>query len=291
MLANLLPGVRELRGPLVAGYLWLLFIWLVWGDKLPTKRSEVQGALGRLFDLAPLLKDFGVVAVLSVTAYLVGSLAIGLGAWVIGPVRRKFELWAMNRAGKKHLTRREEALRMGAAPPPPPPLGAVLHRDRVSARGNEQLMNWASVHGVDPRRLYEDVLRELDVVKTRLLTSDLNLHSEVDRRDTEATFRLAVVPPLAGIFLFMTFADRLLWLIGLTVVGGLVWQGLQQRREGGDLLVDAIRLTIVTPPALARLRDPFSPERGESDPARSPQEGVDPRSDYARPPLDPPPDA
>jgi hypothetical protein len=31
MLMNLLPGLRELRAPLVSGYLWLISAWLLLG--------------------------------------------------------------------------------------------------------------------------------------------------------------------------------------------------------------------------------------------------------------------
>ena len=43
MLGNVLPGLRELRAPLAAGYLWLRFVWLVWGDTLrPVARSRTR---------------------------------------------------------------------------------------------------------------------------------------------------------------------------------------------------------------------------------------------------------
>src|SRR3954451_13308783 len=40
VLANALPGVRELRGPLVAGYLWLLFIWMLLTPDLDHRPSS-----------------------------------------------------------------------------------------------------------------------------------------------------------------------------------------------------------------------------------------------------------
>src|SRR4051794_39467976 len=55
MLGNVLPGVRELRAPLAGGYLWLVFAWVVWGDKLPSKGAEKADALDRLYRLAPIV--------------------------------------------------------------------------------------------------------------------------------------------------------------------------------------------------------------------------------------------
>ncbi|ADI04389.1 hypothetical protein SBI_01268 [Streptomyces bingchenggensis BCW-1] len=49
--ASLLPGFRELRTPLAAGYLYLLSLFLFVADHIPTK-SEVQAPLDRLYDIA-----------------------------------------------------------------------------------------------------------------------------------------------------------------------------------------------------------------------------------------------
>ena len=60
MLSSLVPGLRELRAPLAGGYLWLISIWLIFGDALPG-RSEVEqsGPLNRLYELEPLISTFG----------------------------------------------------------------------------------------------------------------------------------------------------------------------------------------------------------------------------------------
>jgi hypothetical protein len=75
VLTSLLPGVRELRAPLAAGYLWLLLVWLTVAGSLPNKR-EAHGSFERLYDLEPLVSTVGIAVVASVGAYLVGSLAI-----------------------------------------------------------------------------------------------------------------------------------------------------------------------------------------------------------------------
>ena len=45
MLMNLLPGLRELRAPLAAGYLWIItaFLWLSEWGRLPTSRPAGDG--------------------------------------------------------------------------------------------------------------------------------------------------------------------------------------------------------------------------------------------------------
>jgi hypothetical protein len=72
MLASLLPGVREVRGPLVAGYLWLLFAWLV--VDVP-ERAELSGPLAQVAELGDLLTPVGVGVAASFAAYLIGSLS------------------------------------------------------------------------------------------------------------------------------------------------------------------------------------------------------------------------
>jgi hypothetical protein len=72
-LANLLPGLRELRAPLAAGYAFLLalFVWL--GGRLPSK-DQPAGALGELARAAEKLGPGLSLAILSFVAYLLGSL-------------------------------------------------------------------------------------------------------------------------------------------------------------------------------------------------------------------------
>jgi hypothetical protein len=76
VLASVLPGVRELRAPLVAGYLWLLLLWLVVGGRFPSADESKPVALDRLYDLASVISAIGLAAAASIAAYLLGSLAV-----------------------------------------------------------------------------------------------------------------------------------------------------------------------------------------------------------------------
>ena len=75
MLLNLLPGLRELRAPLVSGYLWLISAWLFLGrmNWLPTERPPGNGEVARLWDLGGTLGKTVVLAVVTFIAYLIGS--------------------------------------------------------------------------------------------------------------------------------------------------------------------------------------------------------------------------
>ena len=48
ILASIVPGIRDLRAPLIAGYMWLLFAWLVAQPEVPLRTS---GRLGSVVEL------------------------------------------------------------------------------------------------------------------------------------------------------------------------------------------------------------------------------------------------
>jgi hypothetical protein len=68
----LIPGIREIRGPLLGGYLWMLAIWLSIGDRLPTSKSSP--VFERLWEAGEVLGPIGRAAAVSVVAYLLGEL-------------------------------------------------------------------------------------------------------------------------------------------------------------------------------------------------------------------------
>jgi hypothetical protein len=92
VLAQLLPGVREVRAPLASGYLWLLLVWLVWGDDLGRAANAREGdqpsVIQRLTELEAVVQGIGLAVVVSVTAYVMGSWALPPGGGGFGcPVR------------------------------------------------------------------------------------------------------------------------------------------------------------------------------------------------------------
>jgi hypothetical protein len=70
-----LPGLRELRAPLISGCLWLFLGWLVLGGLAPT-RHDAHGAIKHAFELGHLISDVGSVVVVSALAYLFGSIML-----------------------------------------------------------------------------------------------------------------------------------------------------------------------------------------------------------------------
>lgn len=73
-LSYLVPALREVRAPLIGGYLWLLLGWLWVGHLVPSQDElEAGSVLATLYRLRDVVGPAGVVVALSVTAYLVGS--------------------------------------------------------------------------------------------------------------------------------------------------------------------------------------------------------------------------
>jgi hypothetical protein len=78
MFASLMPGIRELRTPLAAGYLWLLFAWLLVEPSVPSSREELTGAAASIVRLTDEGSIVALGAGISFAAYLVGTVYVGV---------------------------------------------------------------------------------------------------------------------------------------------------------------------------------------------------------------------
>jgi hypothetical protein len=86
-LTSLLPGLRDLRAPLAAGFLWLAVGWLLWSGDLPSDASETKGLLADIYALADDVGRVGVLSAVVFVAYIVGVLASGrLRGLVVLPI-------------------------------------------------------------------------------------------------------------------------------------------------------------------------------------------------------------
>jgi hypothetical protein len=52
MLSSILPGLRDVRVPLTAGYLWLLGLWLLFGDRVAAIEKHPPAPISGLLHLA-----------------------------------------------------------------------------------------------------------------------------------------------------------------------------------------------------------------------------------------------
>jgi hypothetical protein len=90
LLASAIPGLRDLRAPLVAGYFWLLVAWLALDPSTPLAQHADPGVARSLVDLAEAVGPAATAAGVSVVAYVVGALSVSLpgviGAFLQPPV-------------------------------------------------------------------------------------------------------------------------------------------------------------------------------------------------------------
>jgi hypothetical protein len=84
MLASLLPGLRDLRAPLAAGYLWLAAGWLYFAPRLPASVNDAHGVLKDIYRVVDVSSPIAVGVGLTFVAYMVGMLSTGL---LTAPVR------------------------------------------------------------------------------------------------------------------------------------------------------------------------------------------------------------
>jgi hypothetical protein len=75
MLTNLLPGLRDLRAPLSAGYLWLAAGWLFLAPQLPASVDDAQGVLKDIYRVVDASDPITVLAGLTFVAYILGILS------------------------------------------------------------------------------------------------------------------------------------------------------------------------------------------------------------------------
>lgn len=282
MLAALLPGFREVRGPLVAGFLWLLFVWLTFDIDFPPADQVAEGEpLERIYELAPLVQGVGSTVVLSVAAYLVGSLAIaalGLPARNLAGVGRSMGLsggdtpmteWSRDafrrieaglvadakRAQQAQLMELSNARKVTNEPHVIDDLDRELHTLLEPNIGG--IVKRAVVDlGADFDVAHQTLRYDFEATKTQILAVNPTLHAEVDRRDNEAAFRLAIAPPIAAIGITLAAGSDGLWALLIVVSVAVAAHGIELRRQTANSLALALRsLPQVEPPALLRFRD------------------------------------
>jgi len=96
MLMNLLPGLRDLRAPLAAGYLWLTGLWLLLADTIPS-RSKATGVMAHIYTLTNALGRGTILLAASFAAYLIGAvLSVDSDGPIVGLLMFRGNLFRRN---------------------------------------------------------------------------------------------------------------------------------------------------------------------------------------------------
>jgi hypothetical protein len=100
MLANLLPGLREIRAPLTAGYVWLLAIYIAVEPHIPARGTET-GIWETFAHLGDSISPAGQAAISAALAYVVGFSS----ELSVPPLLETVQGWRMSELRRRALPR------------------------------------------------------------------------------------------------------------------------------------------------------------------------------------------
>lgn len=251
MLLNLLPGLRELRASLAAGYIWLAGLWVLVGDLIPHERPT-GGLLADVWGLSDAIGKTAILASVTFIAYLVGSLLEvdpegRLGSGVTEVMRTRVKTVKGSRVGEKSKHKVKTV---------PLSFNGTQYITRLfiqngwlkprpwshSWAASEELPDWlVSLH-----LLVDDFVDEQPQLATRLQIKNPDLYGKYDRLLTEAALRMTIAAPASFLLIAIAIrADLHLWqrlaVIGLSALIGLLllWHGAGRNLAARDVLIQA----------------------------------------------------
>jgi hypothetical protein len=258
MLANLLPGIRDLRTPLAVGYIWLLTFWL-WIPAHFKDTAPTVGVTGDLARLAHYSGRVGVAIALSFIAYLIGALSLALfnapltriGSFISWygrfpraeiPVPRLGELsflylWFGSWRNADSYSDAGAEMRFALANA----RYRVAGIDNLEGAAMQQAEQNESIRSDATGEYVAYLIREVYKQGNALLGREADLFAAYDRLIAEYEFRVGVTAPLIALIVTLAIQWTSLWLLALLPVLLLLKTGSERRMEAGDILADAYR--------------------------------------------------
>lgn len=250
MLGILIPGVREVRAPLVAGTLMLVSAYLLLFDSADSVFAEDQVSPG-LQSIYDVLGSNGLLVAGAVAAYLLGTVVTRL------------------------VSRRMQGVQLALVP-------KVASADYRTATKKPRLLAFcapfsrpslARVCGLCERQAVsaEAVLGEIVVSGgKRLLVVNRDLYSDYDRYQSEAEFRLAVIGPVLLLSVAVALQVPALFAVELGAVVlvhvlcfFIVGDALAIIRQANSMYAHAVVDGVVSTPTLDT--DTTAPPAAEAD--------------------------
>jgi len=280
ILASLLPGVRAIRAPLAAGLVLLLAVWLAVEPSVPMA-AEATGVYESLNRLGELGQSFGAVALVSFTAYLVGSMYMVIAGvamrWVLMRWPRLELVGPDGRLGTAFVRARDVAseterelqqtvrLLSGLLPTRAETDHLARHvAEAVQPRLREFLRTEA--FNADDAALLDRAARfaaqrlvdeDWDSLPLSLIGSQPQLYTEIDRFRAETEFRAALVGPVAALIAVVAVRTGVGWwialptvLVELIVLGAFALACRDAIQRANSTLAGGIRASLVHPPSL-----------------------------------------
>jgi hypothetical protein len=290
--ASLLPGVREIRTPLLAGYVWLAAAWIALHSHFHARatpssvRALVTGGSGQKLiaagavSFAALLLGIAAGGCYSVASHLIrrfqrpvdpvagflrwrpiqAAMSTGIGRLETGPT--KTGLQTLNLLAVERVRAIEKTLRRGGHDLRELAFSLFLDDteddDRDARMADPVRHGLANVSLTNVREAIAAwtvirILDERELLARRLVGNDPALFSEFDRLRSEAEFRVGITPPLLTLALVASFVWSWWIALALLVCPVLVNEGIRRADAAGDLLVDALVLDKVNAPAFERI--------------------------------------
>jgi hypothetical protein len=193
VLASLLPGFRDVRSALVAGYMWFCAGWLLIGHYHP----PAAGLLGKpALELLELFGTGGRLAAITVLCLLIGEVT----GTLVQSAFFRVSLAYLRRLTVYELDHRPRGPLSIFRPMTSRAVARVRSRVRLEYRQHqESITSDATPRGDDQHeidRLAIEALRELLHMSPRLSVVKPELHAEFSRIKAESEFRDAVLLPL-----------------------------------------------------------------------------------------------
>ncbi|WP_427165976.1 hypothetical protein ACQF4J_16690 [Streptomyces sp. C1-1] len=242
MLANLLPGLRDVRAPLSAGCIWLLTLWLIVEHRVPT-REQAHGVWASLYRLGGLLGPAALLASAAFAAYLIGAMLMVRVATVnVQEARKTARLRNIQMALRPRVSKLafDDLIRFlqtqGRVPVP----GQGEVRDPRREQGERGLVNLVA----------RDVLGETRQLRIKLLIANYDLFNEYDRAVGEAEFRKNVAYALVGLAAALSRLYSPWWALMLIVPLRLYIAGVGSERVANDVIIQAVVAGLLEPATL-----------------------------------------
>ncbi|WP_199255881.1 hypothetical protein [Mycolicibacterium mengxianglii] len=250
ILASALPGFRDLRAPLAAGYLWLLFLVMLKPEITDRPTNAVAVAI---YDLGKSAGPIWVSVGISFGAYLIGSISQTFSTALERMIDRMVEL-------RKHLrlVRNSDSVRSELEPEMEIPSNiensqiTKLYRRAVAENRNMVFLKNKKERDRFFRNLRmraTEAQRGLDIElampATLLIGKDQAAFSEADRLKAESQLRYGILLPLTAVLIFLIANHSPLWSVGGVALVILGWQAYAKNREFKTLMLGAVQRQVI----------------------------------------------
>lgn len=282
MLANILPGLRDLRTPLAVGFMWLFAVWLVIYPYIPTQ-EEASGPIAEFYRLFGAFEGAALVAVVTFAAYLVGVVMepisvlprmvghllfargmmlpayrrdyVVLSAPIMADAKSFSSYLASRLVAAPDTPERRKIFRiLGYIGDPPP---------RYEFYETPPPRPQISEHMVLAERILVNMHSTVRVAAGRLQVTKSELFNPYDRATAEASFRYGVIIPLLalaalGMWRFAPYASgwwiyAIYWSLVIGVLFVLLDAAFRKHRDSNDAVYTAVFLEQVQFPIEARI--------------------------------------